>query len=101
MTTSDSGTLLMSNRQAPGPRRALAIIIAALATAASAQAVGAPALEEVIVTAQKREQSLQDVPLAVSAISGNDMLEAGINDIGTCRGRYPACRCRAAPAWQR
>jgi iron complex outermembrane receptor protein len=34
-----------------------------------AQAVSAKALEEVIVTAQKREQSLQDVSLPVTAIS--------------------------------
>lgn len=96
MTTSDSGTLLLSNRQAPGPRRALAIIIAALATAASAQAVGAPALEEVIVTAQKREQSLQDVPLAVSAISGNDMLEAGINDIRDLSRQVPSLQVQSS-----
>lgn len=34
-------------------------------------------LEEVIVTAQKREQSLQDVPISVAAMSGEK-----INDIG-------------------
>ena len=43
------------------------------------------ALEEVVVTAQKREQSLQDVPIAVQAIGG-DMLEQNsvttISDIG-------------------
>jgi outer membrane receptor protein involved in Fe transport len=35
-------------------------------------------LEEVIVTAQKRSQSLQDVPIAVTAISGAKIAEAGI-----------------------
>ena len=41
-------------------------------------------LEEVIVTAQRQEQSLQDVPLAVSSFSGDDLLEQqieGINDM--------------------
>ncbi|MFL2755256.1 MAG: TonB-dependent receptor domain-containing protein [Gammaproteobacteria bacterium] len=32
-------------------------------------------LEEVIVTAQRTEQSLQDVPIAVTALSGDDLVE--------------------------
>lgn len=35
-------------------------------------------LEEVVVTAQKREQSLQDVPVAVSAIDGKKFNDMGI-----------------------
>ncbi len=38
-------------------------------------------LEEVIVTAQKREQSLQEVPITVSAFSGEFVTENGIQDI--------------------
>ncbi len=38
-------------------------------------------LEEVIVTAQKREQSLQDVPLSVAAFSGEALRESGIKDV--------------------
>ena len=41
---------------------------------ASAQGV----LEEVIVTAQKREQSLQDVPIAVTAITGDTIKKRAI-----------------------
>mgnify|MGYP002876383759 FL=1 len=37
-------------------------------------------LEEVIVTAQKREQSLQDVPIAVTAFSGERLQESGVRD---------------------
>ena len=33
-------------------------------------------LEEVIVTAQKRSQSLQDVPVAVSALTGQQITDA-------------------------
>ena len=38
------------------------------------------AIEEVVVTAQKREQSLQDVPITVSAFSGEMMKDAQIDD---------------------
>ncbi len=37
-------------------------------------------LEEVIVTAQKRSESLQDVPVAVNAFSADTIQEAGINN---------------------
>jgi len=38
-------------------------------------------LEEVIVTARKREESLQETPVAVTAISGEQLQEAGLNDL--------------------
>jgi iron complex outermembrane receptor protein len=37
-------------------------------------------IEEVIVTAQKREQNLQDVPVAVSMISGETIMKSGLTD---------------------
>jgi iron complex outermembrane receptor protein len=49
------------------------------------------ALEEVLVTAQKREQSLEDVPLSVSSITGesvNDYL-SGAQDIRALAARVP------------
>ncbi|MFT6758215.1 MAG: iron complex outermembrane receptor protein [Chitinophagales bacterium] len=39
------------------------------------------ALEEVIVTAQKRSQNLQDVPLTISAFSAEKISDYGITDI--------------------
>jgi len=49
------------------------------------------ALEEVLVTAQKREQSLADVPVAVSAISGETAKEflSGAQDIRALAARVP------------
>ncbi|MEM0954351.1 MAG: TonB-dependent receptor [Pseudomonadota bacterium] len=38
-------------------------------------------LEEVVVTAQKREQSLQDVPIAVSAFSADQLRALGSNQL--------------------
>jgi iron complex outermembrane receptor protein len=58
----------------------------ALALPASAQDF---ALEEVVVTAQKRAQSLMDVPLSVSAVSGAKMQEAGIMDLADLTAYVP------------
>jgi len=38
------------------------------------------ALEEIVVTAQRREQSMQDVPVAVSAVTANMAADLGIGD---------------------
>ncbi len=51
------------------------------ADAAQAEAVDAPYANEIIVTAQGRAQSLSDVPIAVSAISGEELQNAGVTDI--------------------
>lgn len=48
------------------------------ALAATSQMAVAQKLEEVIVTAQKREQTLSDVPISMSAISGELIEDAGI-----------------------
>lgn len=37
-------------------------------------------LEEILVTAQKREQSAQDIPVSVTAYSGEQLAELGITD---------------------
>jgi iron complex outermembrane recepter protein len=39
------------------------------------------ALEEIIVTAQKRAQSLQEVPVSVNVVSGENIAENGINNL--------------------
>ena len=57
------------------------LLSAAVAAATlSAGQLSAAQIEEVIVTTQKREQSLQDVPVSVSAFTGNFMDKAQIND---------------------
>ena len=61
----------------------------ALAVATGAGTVHSQVLEEVIVTAQKRTESLMDVPLSVSAVSGEKMLEAGIRNLGDLTAYVP------------
>lgn len=38
-------------------------------------------IAEIVVTAQKREQSLQDVPIVVTSVSGQLLQDAGVRDI--------------------
>lgn len=60
-------------------RRLLPLAIsAAVGTCGVAQA---QSLEEVVVTATKREESVMDVPLAITALSGEFIEETNLNDI--------------------
>src|SRR5690349_3266218 len=51
------------------PTSLLIAWITPLSTASAGEAESAGALEEVVVTARKREESLQDTPIAISAFS--------------------------------
>lgn len=53
-----------------------AIVASALATAAQAQVI-----EEVIVTATKRQESVQDVPLAITALTGSFTQKVNLDDV--------------------
>ncbi|MFM7797690.1 MAG: TonB-dependent receptor plug domain-containing protein, partial [Planctomycetota bacterium] len=84
----------MKNRPVRAPRgapSALASVFAAglALTAVSASPMGraqgiaisdAPVLEEVVVTARKREESLRDVPLTVTAVTADAIERLGIRD---------------------
>ncbi len=59
---------------------AQAVSVAVLATV-GAQPLQAQMLEEVIVTATKRAESVMDVPLAITAMSGNQIREVNLNDV--------------------
>ncbi len=50
----------------------------ALAESAGAQSTNTQVLEEIVVTATKRAQSLQDVPVAVSALRAEDIAVRGL-----------------------
>lgn len=55
-------------------------------------------LEEVVVTAQKREQSLQDVPVAVTAYSSLALEQAGIQTIADLERSTPNTTLRPSRA---
>ena len=54
----------------------------------SAQENSSLQIEEIIVTAQKREQSAQDVPIAITALS-DELLSATVRDISDITGYAP------------
>lgn len=58
-------------------RKPLSVLLPAASLVATAPAFGA--LEEVIVTATKRSESLQDVPIAVTALQGEELFKSGID----------------------
>ncbi|MCP4378859.1 MAG: TonB-dependent receptor, partial [bacterium] len=57
-------------------------------------------LDEVTVTAQKREQSLQDVPIAVSALSGESMEDAGILNMEDISRQVPSLEVQSSSSAQ-
>ena len=62
----------------------IAIGLAVPALAQSATSAAEPVLDEILVTAQRRQQRLQDVPIAVTALSERFLQEravVSINDI--------------------
>ncbi len=54
------------------------LIFVALASVAAASAQSQTLLEEVIVTAQKRESALSDTPVAITAVSSEQIIALGI-----------------------
>ncbi len=46
-------------------------------------------IADIVVTAQRREENLQDVPISVSAFSAEQIAEKGINDISRLEGLVP------------
>ncbi|MBT4521088.1 MAG: TonB-dependent receptor [Halieaceae bacterium] len=67
-------------------------VLATAIIAISSTPLQAQMLEEVIVTAQKREQNLQDVPVAVSAFTGEMIEQTGAKDLFDLQANIPSLR---------
>lgn len=65
---------------------------------AASQEEGAYRLEEIVVTARRREESLQDVPIAVTAISGADLAVKGVANISELSQSVPSVTLEASRA---
>jgi len=70
--------------------------------AAVAQANTDFAIEEVVVTAQKRAQSLVDVPASVQALTGSDLENAGIHNVEDLTALSPSLALQdSMTPWQK
>jgi iron complex outermembrane receptor protein len=49
-----------------------------------------PTLEEVVVTAQRKTESLQEAPIAITALGANELESQGISDLTDLRGTTPS-----------
>ena len=67
----------------------LPLAIAGILAILSPTSHAAPALEEIIVTAEKREESLQDVPISIAAFSQDALENLGITDIKGLASKVP------------
>ncbi len=80
------------------------LVAATLATtvgslpSAIAQSTAVTSLEEVVVTARRRSESLQDVPIAVTALSGDDLALRGASDISEIAQVVPSVTLEASRA---
>lgn len=68
--------------------------IPTIALAQDAGPVGAPqteasTLDEVVVTATRREQNLQDIPIAISALGSEELDQANISSLADVQGFVP------------
>ena len=70
----------------------------ALPTAVAAQdgAEAEGGLQEIIVTAQKREQSMQDVPIAITALTGDALATNRVTTVSDLTGLAPGVIVRTA-----
>jgi iron complex outermembrane receptor protein len=77
---------------------ASAIALAATGVLAPTANAQEGVLEEIIVTAQKREQNIQDVPISISTLSGDilRMFESGGEDIRMLSARIPGLNAESS-----
>ena len=71
-------------------KKILANTIIAVSLGMTSSLVSAVTLEEITVTAQKREQSAQDIPFSVSALTGETLEETGVFDIIDLQNTTPS-----------
>lgn len=75
-----------------GLTAAIVLALPAFASAQDATDTDAPTLDEISVTAQRRVENIQDVPMAITAIQREklDILASGGDDIRLLSGRLPS-----------
>lgn len=67
----------------------VSLACAAATAHAQAPAVEIQTVEELIVTAQKRSENLQDVPISITAISGDTLAKSGVTNLDNLQRLAP------------
>ena len=80
----------------PKSKLLLATAVAGAIAAPLAAAQG-PRLEEVVVTAQKRSQAVTDIPMSITAFSGETMKDAGVQDTTDIAAMVPGMAFSDSP----
>ena len=70
------------------------LVCAADAESSAAATAEGPALEEIVVTAEKRASTVQDTPISITAVSGADLAARGITDFSTLAAETPGISMR-------
>ena len=70
-----------------------------LTAVCQATQVNAIELEEIVVTAQKRAESINDVPISITALSDNDITKFGLTDIYDLKNAVSGLEVRQATAF--
>jgi iron complex outermembrane receptor protein len=89
-------------------RCALGIVLAAAAYMPSALAEDAalqagapnPQLEEVLVTAERRESKLQDTPIAVSVIDGSEIQRESLVNLSEIAAKAPSIHLQSGESFR-
>jgi iron complex outermembrane receptor protein len=92
------------NNSSPGENMKSIAALAAISTLVLLQAAPAvaqtedAALEEIVVTAQRRQENLQDVPIAISAMTGQMLEDAGVRDPRDLQAYVPSLQFQSGTA---
>ena len=88
-----------TNAASPDPELVDVIPLPEQASESVVRARRRPALEEIVVTAQKREEDLQTVPLSVTAIGGDDLVDKDMGDMNEVASYVPNLDVLAVPTF--
>lgn len=90
----ESGAIIVSLRKNEKPvggdmKRSKLFVTSVLSTALVAPGVARGQVDTIVVTAQKREQSAQEVPISISALDSEGLRNRGVTDIEGIVGQFP------------
>jgi iron complex outermembrane receptor protein len=80
----------MSSVRAQGAHRVAAAVTLAIAAAAPALAAEDAMLDEVLITAERREQNLQDIPISATVLNSAELDRRGITDLNDVQTAAPS-----------